>query len=601
MPGGFNEPVQWARQKAEYPSVTWRYGFAVLVVVAATGVRLAFNPVVGVYAPTVLFGLAVIAAAWFGGRGPGLAATALSTLSGVWFFTEPRYSFSFAHPEEIWALTLFVLEGALIALLVGSLRESLLARARAEDILRRQAHLIDLSHDAVITMDSHRHIITWNKGAAEMYGWPARDAVGKVFQELLQTAGDISIKEIDKILHREGRWEGELSQMAHNGHRLSVDSRQVLYGSGTRSPARILSISRDISKRKEMEEDLRESEDQFRTLANAIPNLSAMAYPDGMLFWLNQRWSDYTGLTLEESEGAGWLSAIDREASSDAVERWEHSIATGEPHEGVFAVRGADGVSRPFLGRSVPLRDRDEKVARWFATMTDISEQRRTEEDLRKAHSELQAIMDAMPVSMLISRDPVCRVVLGNRRAYEVLHYPPGRTLAEFADEDRQRPAFRLIENGTEIPSGEQPLQKAAATGQATYNRELEVAFPDGSQANIVANTVPLLDSEGRPTGAVGIFWNITERKQAEERLRDSEERLRLAQQVARLGAFEWDRPARIGGRPNWKRYMVCRRADSRERNRLGRNWFIPKTGPRPSVVCRMPWTPAPPAMPSIA
>src|SRR6516165_3176662 len=171
------------------------------------GVRLAFNPVVGVYAPTVLFGLAVIAAAWFGGRGPGLAATALSTLSGVWFFTEPPHSFSFAHPEEIWGLTLFVFEGALIALLVGSLRGSLLARARAEDILRRQAHLIDLSHDAVITMDAHRHIITWNKGAAEMYGWSERDAVGKVFHELLQTTGALSVSEVDQILHRVGRWE----------------------------------------------------------------------------------------------------------------------------------------------------------------------------------------------------------------------------------------------------------------------------------------------------------------------------------------------------------------------------------------------------------
>src|SRR5215469_13833342 len=208
MPDGVNEPFQWVRQKAAYPSVTWRYGFAVFVVLAATGVRLAFNHVVGVYAPTVLFGLAVIAAAWFGGRGPGLAATALSALSGVWFFAAPPHTFYFAHPEEIWALTLFVFEGALIALLVGSLRHSLLARARAEDISRRQAPLIDLSHDAVITMDSHRHIITWNKGAAEMYGWSERDAVGKVYGELVQTAGDTSIPEIDRVLHREGRWQG---------------------------------------------------------------------------------------------------------------------------------------------------------------------------------------------------------------------------------------------------------------------------------------------------------------------------------------------------------------------------------------------------------
>jgi PAS domain S-box-containing protein len=85
------------------------------------------------------------------------------------------------------------------------------------------------------------------------------------------------------------------------------------------------------------------------------------------------------------------------------------------------------------------------------------------------------------------------------------------------------------------------PLEKAAATGQAIYNRELELAFPDGSRANIVGNAVPLLDTEGRSTGAIGIFWDLTERKRNEERLRQSEERLRLAQQVARLGTFEWD------------------------------------------------------------
>ena len=72
--------IRWGQTTAAEPSVIWRYGFGVFAVLAATGLRLAFNSIVGTYAPHVIFALAMIAAAWFGGRGPGLAATALSPL-----------------------------------------------------------------------------------------------------------------------------------------------------------------------------------------------------------------------------------------------------------------------------------------------------------------------------------------------------------------------------------------------------------------------------------------------------------------------------------------------------------------------------------------
>lgn len=155
-----------------------------------------------------------------------------------------------------------------------------------------------------------------------------------------------------------------------------------------------------------MEEDLRQSEEQFRTLANAIPQLCGMANPDGRFFWSNQRFYDYTALTPEQAEGWGWISALDTEASVAALESWRQSIVSGDAFESVFALRGADGVARPFLARAMPVRDRDGEVSRWFGTMTDISEQRRNEEALRKAHAEqlarateLQTFMDAVPVA----------------------------------------------------------------------------------------------------------------------------------------------------------------------------------------------------------
>ena len=295
-------------------------------------------------------------------------------------------------------------------------------------------------------------------------------------------------------------------------------------------PLRLSGIVQDVTARKKMEEDLRESEDQFRTLANAIPQLCGMADPDGRFFWTNQRWCDYSGLTPEQIEGWGWLSALALEASSAALESWRTSIATGEPHESVFAVRGADGVVRPFLGMARPVRDRDGKVVRWFGTMTDISEQRRTEDALRKAHAEerarateLQAIMDAMPIAMFIARDPECRNVIANRAAYEFLRLPPEMNPSDWAAWGEKHPGFRVMKDGREILLRERPLLKAAASAQAAHDVELEVLFEDGSRRDIVGNAVPFLDAEGHSRGAVGIFADVTERKQAEERLRQAQ------------------------------------------------------------------------------
>jgi PAS domain S-box-containing protein len=243
-------------------SFALRYSVAVLAVLTATGVRLAlnpeFSPVLGVEATLSPFALAVIVAAWFGGCGPGLMAIALSVLS--WLAVEPRYAFALVRPRDIWGLSLFMVTGVLIAVLIGTLRESLLARARTEEALRRQARLIDLSHDAVITLDSQRRIITWNRGAEEMYGWPERDVVGKVLFHLLETVGQPSITEIDEVLGRERRWEGELSNRTRDGRRLLVDSRQVLVGGGNGWPACVLAISRNITERKQAEERLRHAQ-----------------------------------------------------------------------------------------------------------------------------------------------------------------------------------------------------------------------------------------------------------------------------------------------------------------------------------------------------
>jgi PAS domain S-box-containing protein len=270
----FSKFLPRARQTAASPDLLWRYGIAIAAVFAATNVWLVLESVAAVNALYLPFVLSVVVAALAGGRGPGFAAGALSVLVVDGLFLKPPNPVSSADSARIWMLGLFVVSVALIAWLGGDFREYLLARSGTEEVLRRQAQLIDLSPDGVITMDSQRRIITWNKGAEEMYGWPERDAVGKVFHQLLQTAGDNSILDVDEILERERRWDGELSQMARDGRRIVVESRQVLFGGGTGLPACILTISRDITERKQTEERLRQVQklESVGLLAGGIAN-----------------------------------------------------------------------------------------------------------------------------------------------------------------------------------------------------------------------------------------------------------------------------------------------------------------------------------------
>ncbi|HEV7280489.1 MAG TPA: PAS domain S-box protein [Pirellulaceae bacterium] len=149
--------------------------------------------------------------------------------------------------------------------------------------------------------------------------------------------------------------------------------------------------------RKANEERLLESEEKFRHMADTIPQLTWMARGDGSIFWYNRRWYEYTGTTAEDMEGWGWQTVHDPAVLPHVLQRWKESLATGEPFDMVFPLRGADGRFRPFLTRVNPLRDEEGGVRYWFGTNTDISEQKQAEDAasfLADASAALAAVVD---------------------------------------------------------------------------------------------------------------------------------------------------------------------------------------------------------------
>ncbi len=135
-------------------------------------------------------------------------------------------------------------------------------------------------------------------------------------------------------------------------------------------------VTEQILARRQIEE----SEVRFRTLADNIPNLVWMARPDGSTYWYNSRWYTYTGATPAQMEVRGWQNMINQEVLPMVQERWQQALSSGEPFEMTYFLQGADQVMRPFLTRIVPIYDAQGVIVQWFGTSTDITEQKKLEQ-----------------------------------------------------------------------------------------------------------------------------------------------------------------------------------------------------------------------------
>ena len=147
----------------------------------------------------------------------------------------------------------------------------------------------------------------------------------------------------------------------------------------------------DIDDQKRAEEALRESEQWFRTLAEALPHMVWTAEPDGAHDYFNARNTEYTGLTFEQLRGWDWQPTIHPDDLPLCLELWSRSVATGELYEIEYRLRRFDGAYRWHLARALPLRDDSGRIIKWFGSCIDIDDQKRAEEALRRAKEAAEA------------------------------------------------------------------------------------------------------------------------------------------------------------------------------------------------------------------
>jgi PAS domain S-box-containing protein len=264
-------------------------------------------------------------------------------------------------------------------------------RKRAEETMRdlsqRLSYHVDNSPMAVIEWGPDMRLSRWSGEAERIFGWQAAEVLGKQREEFrwIYPEDEAQVAEtvaglVDGSLprnvsyNRNYRKDGSVCYCEWYNSSLVDESGKI---------SSILSLVLDVTIRMRAEEALRVNEFRLHTLANAMPQLAWIAQPDGYIFWYNQRWYDYTGTTPEQMSGWGWQNVHDPEMLPKVLEEWRSSLATGEPFEMEFPLRGADGRFRQFLTRGFPLKDAEGKVVNWFGTNTDVSDRKLAEERIQ--------------------------------------------------------------------------------------------------------------------------------------------------------------------------------------------------------------------------
>ena len=255
----------------------------------------------------------------------------------------------------------------------------------------RLAAIIDSSEDAILSKSLEGVILTWNHGAERLYGYSAAEAIGK---SVLMLSPPEHHQEQQEFLDRVSRGERiepqETIRIRKDGSRfdVSVTVSTILNARGEITGCS--AIMRDITQRKRVETALGESEKAFRTLAELVPQLIWKCTPDGLNVYFNQRWVDYTGLTLEESYGRGWSKPFHPDDTQAAWKAWNHAVETGETYRIDCRLRAANGEYRWFLIKGVPLHDAEGRILEWFGTCTDIDDLKQAEAQILELNRDLE-------------------------------------------------------------------------------------------------------------------------------------------------------------------------------------------------------------------
>ncbi|WP_246162676.1 ATP-binding protein [Brasilonema sennae] len=300
-------------------------------------------------------------------------------------------------------------------------------------------------------------------------------------------------------------------------------------------------LEAEIIERKRSQEALRENDAYLKSLVNLVPDMLWRNDVTGNTSWYNQRWLDYTGQTMEEAQGYGWLEVIDPEDRAQSLANFQNAVNERRLLRQEHRIRGTDGNYRWFLIQASPVFDARGCIIQWFGTATDIHEQRTVLETLRESEERLQLAADAatfgtyeyIPQTDQINWSTTLKAIHGLLEDAEITF----ARLSEFIHPDDQEQTLGKFH------------QFLSPDAPGPYEHEFRIVRTDGAVRWVLDKGQVFFTGEGehrRVDRAIGVTLDITDRKLSEAALHESEQRLRtLIENLPGGAAFVVDRNLR--------------------------------------------------------
>ena len=335
---------------------------------------------------------------------------------------------------------------------------------------------------------------------------------------------------------------------------------------GIRVPYRVLSLTFFASlalivcwlsaSRKRAEESLRESEQRWRSLTEALPQLVWGARPDGGCDYFSAQWTSYTGVMEIDLLGWRWMDALHPDDREPTRQFWMESVAGRQPYDVEYRIRRSDGTYGWFKTRGTPIRDSDGTIVKWFGTCTDITDRKRAEQTLRDQELELRQARDLLEIKVMERTKDLRRnqaylaeaqklsktgsfgwnvfdgEIYWSEETFRILEYGP-----------ETKPGLELVLKRThpEDSARVQQVIDRASQNAKDFDVEHRLLMPDGSVKHVqVVGHLLETDQPGKAE-FVGAITDITERKRAEVALRQTEAYLEEAQRLTHTGSWAWN------------------------------------------------------------